>query len=98
MAERDVRRDVHVKVDALGDAGGRADDQALRPIVAVGTDEKRTDVAQGREARADSELLLEVRAEPLLLGAKGVAFGAWPPGDHFGSHTRRPSPGSSRCG
>src|SRR3989442_6398235 len=96
MAERDVRRDMHVEIDALRDARGRADDEALRPIVAVGTHQERTDVAQWCKARANSQLPLEVRPESLLLGAQGVALGVWPPGDHFGSHTRRPSSRDSR--
>src|SRR3989442_11278552 len=96
MAERDVRCDMHVEIDALRDAGGRAHDEALRPLVAVGTHQERAYIGQRREARAHAQLLLEVRPESFLLGAQGVALRAWPPGDHFGSHTRRPSSRYSR--
>src|SRR5712691_11344750 len=96
MAERDVRGDVHVQIDALRDARGRAHDQALRPLVAIGTHKKCAHVGEWREARAHAQLLLEMCAQPLLLGAEGVALGARPSGDHFGSHTRRPSSRYSR--
>src|SRR6266508_2053347 len=96
MAERDVRRHVHVQVDALGDARRGGHDEALRTIVALRADQHGAHVGEGHEARADPKLLFEMRAQALLLSPERVAFGAWQLDDHRGSHTRRPSSRYSR--